>query len=247
MSAPLFFVDRQDLLAGDRVIVSGAEGRHAVTVARLQHGERVDLGDGAGLLVAGQVIRAQAPDLLEVQVLERIIAPDPDPRLVVVQALPKGDRGELAVELLTEVGVDAIVPWAAARSIAQWRGDRGERSLHKWRDAARAAGKQSRRAHLPVVSSLATTGDVLRMVSSATATVVLHEESTAALTNWSPPARGEIVVVVGPEGGLTADEVSAFREAGAEVRHLGPSVMRTSTAGAAASAVLLAATGRWSL
>ncbi len=141
MSAPLFFVDRQDLLAGDRVIVSGAEGRHAVTVARLQHGERVDLGDGAGLLVAGQVIRAQAPDLLEVQVLERIIAPDPDPRLVVVQALPKGDRGELAVELLTEVGVDAIVPWAAARSIAQWRGDRGERSLHKWRDAARAAGK----------------------------------------------------------------------------------------------------------
>jgi len=129
MSNPLFFVD--DVPSEGHVRLTGAEGRHAVTVARLQHGERVDLGDGAGLLVAGQVIRAQAPDLLEVQVLERIIAPDPDPRLVVVQALPKGDRGELAVELLTEVGVDAIVPWAAAsgtdlmsRMIAQKLGEK---------------------------------------------------------------------------------------------------------------------------
>ena len=242
----MFLAPRADLLEGTQVTLSGPEGRHAVSVVRVKVGEYIDLSDGDGLLVAGRVVEVRNPDELVIEVLERIIDDVVSPRLVVVQAIPKGERGERAVELLTEVGADAIIPWAASRCIAQWKGDRAEKALTKWENTAKAAGKQARRSRLPQVTGVATTGDVVSMIAAASGAIVLHEESTTALTDWNPPIDGEIVVVVGPEGGITSDEVEAFREAGAQIVHMGKSIMRTSTAGAAAVAVLGAVTGRWS-
>ncbi|CAB4870483.1 unannotated protein [freshwater metagenome] len=242
----MFVAPRADLLSGDHITLTGPEGRHAVSVVRLTVGEPIDLTDGQGLVIAGKVSHVEQPDHLVVEVLERIIENPKQPKLVVVQAIPKGDRGERAVELLTEVGADVIIPWAATRCIAQWKGERGARSLAKWENVAKTAGKQARRSFIPTVTAVATTGDVVSMIAAAAGAVVLHEESTTALTNWNPPVEGEIVLVVGPEGGITGEEVDAFAQAGAVVVHMGSSIMRTSTAGAAAVAVLGAVTGRWS-
>lgn len=242
----MFLAPQADLLEGTQVTLSGPEGRHAVSVVRVKVGEHIDLSDGNGLLIAGRVVEVRNPDELVIEVLERIIDDVVLPRLVVVQAIPKGERGERAVELLTEVGADAIIAWEASRCIAQWKGDRAEKALTKWENTAKAAGKQARRSRLPQVTGVATTGDVVSMIAAASGAIVLHEESTTALTDWNPPLNGEIVVVVGPEGGITSDEVEAFRQAGAQIVHMGKSIMRTSTAGAAAVAVLGAVTGRWS-
>ena len=225
---------------GARIVLSGAEGHHAADVRRLRAGEAVDLVDGAGLRVRGWVTDVRRGSLtVEVVGAER--EPAPQPRLVVVQALPKGDRAELAVELLTEVGVDEIVPWAAARCVAQWR---GERTLARWRSTARQATKQSRRAWEPVVTPCASTADVVERVGSASLGLVLHESAPEPLSSEAVPESGEVVVVVGPEGGLTGGELAAFAPAARVVR-LGPTVLRTSSAGVAAAAALLSRTPRW--
>jgi 16S rRNA (uracil1498-N3)-methyltransferase len=164
--------------------------------------------------------------------------------VTVVQAIPKGDRGELAVELLTEIDVDRIVPWAAARSVAVWRGDRAAKSLAKWRAAARTASKQARRSWLPEVTGLASTDDVVRMLGEADLGVVLHEDADLPWRDLTLDGVATAVVVVGPEGGLTDEELEAF--SAASVVRLGSSVLRTSTAGVAAVAALLSRTPRWS-
>jgi 16S rRNA (uracil1498-N3)-methyltransferase len=162
----------------------------------------------------------------------------------VAQALPKGDRGELAVETMTEVGVDVIVPWAAARCVTRWRDARGARALARWRTTAHAAAKQSRRSRFPEVAEPASTQEVARLLAGAAAGVVLHEEATEPLAGLAVPAAGDVVVVVGPEGGISPDELAAFRVAGATAYRLGDTVLRTSTAGTAALAVVLAGS-RW--
>jgi 16S rRNA (uracil1498-N3)-methyltransferase len=168
-----------------------------------------------------------------------------EPRFVVVQALPKGDRAELAVELLTELGVDEIVPWAAARSIRRWRSEQLDKGLAKWRRTAVEASKQSRRSRVPLVSSLAATTEVAGRITSTTLSVVLHEQASDALAVVSVPDKGTVLIVVGPEGGITEDELTQFTAAGARLARLGPEIVRTSTAGAAALAVLSASAGRW--
>ncbi|QFG25648.1 16S rRNA (uracil(1498)-N(3))-methyltransferase [Actinomadura sp. WMMB 499] len=243
MSPPVFLA-AADALERDRVVLDGPEGRHAATVRRLRPGERVDLTDGEGLL-AECVVTAADRVSLTLEVAARHREPPPSPRLVVVQALPKGDRGELAVETMTEAGVDEIVPWAAARCVTQWRPDRREKALNRWRNAAREAGKQARRSRLPQLPDLASTAAVAGRLAGASAALVLHEDAAEPLSAVRPPADGEIVLVVGPEGGITEDELAAFGAAGGRPVRLGPTVLRTSTAGVAAAAVLLAATGRW--
>ena len=241
MSPPLFLVEE---LPGDESFrLGGDEGRHAARVKRIRSGERVLIGDGHGALLQCEVISGDG-DGLSLVVTARRQVPAPQPRLVVVQALPKGERAELAVETLTEVGVDEIVPWAASRSIVRWLGPRGDRALEKWRRAAREATKQSRRAWLPVIASLASTSDVAARLSAAQG-LVLHEEATERLaTTACDPAR-EIVVVVGPEGGIAPDELADFAAVGARHVKLGDDVMRTSTAGVAAVAALSVQLGRW--
>lgn len=244
MAAPVFLVSAAEF-AAEQVRLAGPEGRHAAAVRRLTIGERVDLTDGAGA-VAECVVSVAGSDWLELAVRDRRYLGPPSPRLVVVQALAKGDRGELAVEAMTEVGVDEIVPWAADRSVAQWRGDRGTKALERWRSTAREAAKQARRAWLPVVGELASPAVVAERLAAADLAIVLDGEGGTALSGVDVPTRGEVVAVVGPEGGITGDELAAFTAAGAVTCRLGPTVLRTSTAGVAAVAVLLARAGRWS-
>ena len=235
VTAALFFVD--DLGSGDSLTLTGDEGRHAARVRRLTVGEQVLVGDGRGNL-AECTVTAVVADGLDLHVTSRRTVARPDPRLVVVQALPKGERAELAVETMTELGVDAIVPWAAARSVAQWHGPRGAKALEKWRRTAREAAKQSRRAWVPEVRQLATTDELVP-------TLVLHEAASAPLADVALPDHGEIVVVVGPEGGITDAELDALSARGAAAVRLGEPVLRTSTAGAAALAALSVRLGRW--
>jgi 16S rRNA (uracil1498-N3)-methyltransferase len=241
---PVFLTDRA-ALESDVVVLSGAEGRHAATVRRLRPGERADVTDGAGLVAECVVAGSGAGDL-ELTVRARREVPRPDPAITVVQAIPKGDRGELAVEEMTEVGVDRIVPWAAARCIAVWQGARGERSLAKWRLTAREAAKQSRRAWIPEVTEVASVGQVVRLIAKAACAIVLEPGAASSLGRLSLPASGDLLVVVGPEGGITDSESAAFHAAGAAACRLGPTVLRTSTAGTVAAAVLLSRSGRWS-
>ncbi len=252
MTAPVFVVPAADLAAATApggtalVTVSGAEGRHAVAVRRLRSGEAVTLTDGEGTGADGTVAAAEGKDRLVVTVTAHRAEPAPAPRLTVVQALPKGDRGELAVETMTEAGVDAVVPWAASRCVTRWRGDRGEKALAKWRATAREAGKQSRRLRFPDVTEAMTTAGVAGLLSGAAFAAVLHEEGAEPLAAAVLPATGDLVLVVGPEGGVAPEELAAFAAAGARPHRLGPSVLRTSTAGVAGAAVLLSRTGRWS-
>jgi 16S rRNA (uracil1498-N3)-methyltransferase len=242
---PLFLLPV--LPPGDRVVLDGDEGRHAARVKRLGVGESVLVSDGRGTLLSC-VVAGVRPDGLELDVRSRLVAPQPEPRLVVVQALPKGERAELAVEVLTELGVDQIVPWAASRSIVQWSGPRGAKALEKWRRTAAEAAKQSRRARVPDVADLASTAAVAKRLATSTA-FVLHESaavSLGALSAGQLPDSGDVVVVVGPEGGISDAELAAFADAGAATVRLGEPVLRTSTAGAAALAVLSARLGRWS-
>ena len=245
MSPPVFVADRAVLAAGTEVRLTGPEGHHAAAVRRIAVGERVMLTDGAGLVVRAETLEVHRDEVL-FSVLGRSEVPAGEPRLVVVQALPKGERGEVAVETLTEVGVDVIVPWAASRCVTRWRDERGAKALGRWRSTAREAGKQSRRPWFPEVSDLASTADVVRLLADAALGIVLHEEADLPLSAAVLPTFGTVVVVVGPEGGLSAEEREAFAGAGATAYLLGPTVLRTSTAGTVAAAVLLAATPRWS-
>jgi 16S rRNA (uracil1498-N3)-methyltransferase len=241
---PVFLVPPAEL-AADVVVLSGPEGHHAAAVRRLRAGERADVSDGAGTLAECTVVSVSR-DSVVLSVRSVHAVPPPEPRITVVQALPKGERAELAVELMTEVGVDAIVAWAAERSVTRWHGDRGERALAKWRATAREAAKQSRRAWIPEVTGPVASAEVAQLAAKAAAlTVVLEAGASAALSGLALPDSGTIVLVVGPEGGISPAERAALASAGAVQARLGPTILRTSTAGAAAAAVLLTRTGRW--
>ena len=247
MTAPVFVVEQ--VPEGPEFVLDGPEGRHAVSVKRLRPGEAVVLTDGQGRWTEGVVGAAEGKDRLLVTGLAGVREePSPAPRITVVQALPKGDRGEVAVETMTETGVDAIVPWQASRCITQWKGDRGLKSLAKWRTTAREAGKQSRRVRFPEVADALTTRQAAGLIGRADFAAVLHEDRNHAgepLATVPLPARGEIVLVVGPEGGVSPEELEIFAAAGARICRLGASVLRTSTAGTAATALLMGRTGRW--
>ena len=246
MTRPVFVVPvdvLRDAREGSRLRLDGPEGRHAAAVRRIGAGDEIDLVDGAGGRATSEVTAA-SHDGLDVTVLELTQEPEPQPRLVLVQALAKGDRDEQAIEAGTELGVDAIIPWQAQRSIVQWRGERGRRSHGKWTDRVRSAAKQSRRARFPEVELLVDLKALVRRVQEATDAYVLHEEATDPLAGVDLPASGEVLVVVGPEGGITPEELTALKEAGAQTVRLGHTVLRSSSAGPAALAVL-SARSRW--
>jgi 16S rRNA (uracil1498-N3)-methyltransferase len=251
MSAPVFLAEPGTLdgvVAGATYLLDGAEGRHAGVVQRRSPGERVDVVDGAGVRLLG-VVGAVTSEGVVVQVQERVDEPAPAVALVLVQALAKGDRDEMAIEAATEVGVDVVVPWQAERSIVVWRGDRAAKSRARWLGTVRAAAKQSRRARVPAVE-VALDGRglgerVRTVVAAGGAALVLHEEAAEPLAATGLPAVGECLVVVGPEGGIGEVELSRLVEAGARAVRLGPHVLRTSTAGPVALAMLAERLGRW--
>ncbi len=240
---PVFLASRADLERGS-IVLSGAEGRHAATVRRLSAGERADVTDGAGT-VAECVVTGVRPGVIELAVLATRAEPAAEPRIVVVQAIPKGDRGELAVEIMTEVGVDAVVAWQAERCVARWRADRAGKALARWQATAREAAKQARRAWIPEVTGPEATPAIARRVGAAALAVLLDPGAPAALGGIRMPDRGEIVVIVGPEGGVSPAEAGALARAGAVAARLGPTVLRSSSAGAVAAAVALAGSSRW--
>ena len=231
-------------------MLDGAEGRHATTVRRLGPGEHVDLTDGAGTM-ASCVITAARPGVLDLTVLERVYQPAPVPRITVVQAIPKGDRGELAVETMTEVGVDVVVPWTAERCVVRWRGDKAAKGAARWRSTAVAAAKQSRRSWLPEITEPASTAEVASRIAAIVAdgtglAVLLDPDARQALPAVAG-ARGltEIVLLVGPEGGIAPEETAVLAAAGGVGVRLGPTVLRASSAGAIAAALVMTAAGRW--
>jgi 16S rRNA (uracil1498-N3)-methyltransferase len=242
VSAPLFLVDA--LPVEDEDTLTGTEGHHAASVARLRVGETLVLGDGQGG-TAQATVTAVSRATLTVRLGKRSYEPAPAPSLVVVQGIAKGDRGELAVQAMTEVGVDTVVPWSASRSVVRWKGERGERSRQRWVDTARQAAKQARRAWVPAVAPPASTSDIAVRLAAASLALVLHEAAAVPLTALDLPADGEIVIVIGPEGGIASDELTAFEAAGGVPVRLGAAVLRTSTAGPATICVLNACLGRW--
>lgn len=236
---------REDLDAaepGSRLTLTGAEAKHASTVNRTRVGQTVLIGNGRGLLVSGEVLVATGAELtIEVASAER--SERPSPRITLVQALAKGDRDELAIQAATELGVDRVVPWAASRSVSRWEGAKVAKGRERWSTIVREAAKQSIRAWVPEVGELASTAQVAALASDADV-LVLEPTGEAPLTAFSPSAR-ELVLVVGPEGGIAPAELDALQSAGARIVRLGDTVLRTSTAGPAALAVLNASLGRW--
>lgn len=236
--------DATDAQPGDAVTLTGSEAHHAASVRRVRVDEAVTLGDGRGVWLSG-VVTALGPKQVDVRVTGREEVAASVPRFVLVQALAKGDRDELAVQAATELGVDEIVPWQAARSVSRWDA-KADKGLARWRTIVREAAKQAHRAWVPEVEGVARTAD---LVARAGASVVLVLEPTASvrLTEVAAEASGgrDVVLVVGPEGGIAPEELSALEDAGARLVRLGDTVLRTSTAGAAAISVLSAAHGRW--
>lgn len=254
MTAPVFLAEPGGLAAlaaGDLYLLDGTEGRHAGVVQRRAPGERVDVVDTAGVRLVGEVEHV-GPDGVHLRVREVVVEEVPAPRLVLVQALAKGDRDELAIEAATEVGADGVVPWQAERSVVVWRGDRAAKSRARWLGTVRTAAKQARRAHVPEVELALDSGALARRVADVVGAggvaLVLHEEATVPLAEAALPAAGagtDVLVVVGPEGGISEREVAALVGAGAVTVRLGPHVLRTSTAGPVALGLLAQRLGRW--
>ena len=249
MSRAVFFLSSAgDLAAGASCVLDGAEGHHATVVRRVRVGEQVVLTDGRGTALDADVTSVGRGDAVCLVRVTRSVPQSPL-WVTVVQAIPKGDRGELAVELLTEVGVDEIVPWQAERCVSRWRGEKVDRGRAKWDAVAREAAKQSRRAWWPLVSPVANGAAVAELIGAADAAWVLHEAATEPLTTLlatgAQPEFGRVVLVVGPEGGVSDTELDVFEGAGAAAVRLGPSVLRTSTAGVVAATLVLAGTGAW--
>lgn len=244
---PLHFVADQatDAAVGDLLALTGAEAHHAAVVRRVRAGERVTVGDGRGVWLDG-VCDAVGPKEVRVRVTARRDVPRLTPRLVLVQALAKGDRDELAVQAATELGVDEIVPWQAVRSVSRWSGPKLENGVARWEAITREAAKQAHRAWIPEVSAPVTTAQLAARAAEASV-FVLEPSAADALTARLSESRepGDLLLVVGPEGGIAPEELDVFAAEGAALVRLGDTVLRTSTAGPAALAVASAALGRW--
>lgn len=271
MSNPVFYADPAELaglLPGSSYGLGGDEGRHATTVKRLTQGEPVDLCDGAGLRLACTVSSAEK-GLLTVQVVDVIREAAQPITFTLIQALAKGDRDELAIEMATELGIDEVVPWQAERSIVRWKMDKAVKGPQKWRQVVAAAAKQARRSTIPEVGALLGTAGVCDQIAAADLALILHEDATdsvaAVARQWqdslaelaagdvsaegsapSNAASQKVLMIVGPEGGMSAAEVQAFTKAGARTALLGHHVLRSSTAGPAAVVLLSQELGRWS-
>ncbi len=241
------------MVLGGHFVLLGPEARHAVAAKRLAPGEAVDIADGAGKRLTGTVV-AVSPSELTVECSALTVEEKPEIRLVLVQALAKGDRDELAVETATELGIDAVIPWQSERSIVRWKGERAAKAHAKWQSVATAAAKQARRAWIPEVRAAVETPGLAAAAGAADLAIILHEDAVrplrSVLETWQAAANGseprEILLIVGPEGGISPREVTRLCSAGAVTALLGHHVLRSSTAGPAALVLASDVLGRWS-
>jgi 16S rRNA (uracil1498-N3)-methyltransferase len=248
MSSALFYVDAVPQV-GELATVDGDEGFHAANVRRIRVGEQLDLGDGEGA-VAHCVIEEVGKGTLSARVIDRWTVEPSAPEVTIVQALPKSDRSELAIELATEAGADAFVAWQAARCVARWDGAKADKGLRRWGAVAKAAARQSRRPYIPSVSGVVSTDGLVRSVRQAvddgTTVLALHESAVEPFAKLLLAQVDSLMLLVGPEGGIADDEIAALTDAGAAAVRLGPTVLRTSTAAAVALGALGVLTSRWS-
>ena len=254
MSNPVFFTlpgSLDHMTAGRAFVLDGTEARHAVTVKRLAPGEPVDIVDGAGTRMSGRVLAA-SPAALEVECTSVAVEERPATRLVLVQALAKGDRDELAIETATELGIDAVIPWQSERSIVRWKGDRAAKAHAKWQSVVAAAAKQARRAWVPEVRPAVDTAALAGLVEAAGLAIILHEDAVRPLRTVLETWQGrdgtepcEVLLIVGPEGGISPREVTRLCGKGALTALLGHHVLRSSTAGPAAVVLASDVLGRW--
>ncbi|MGL4305230.1 MAG: 16S rRNA (uracil(1498)-N(3))-methyltransferase [Mycobacteriaceae bacterium] len=246
MAATIFYLN--PLPTGRVALLDGPEGRHAATVRRIGVGERLILSDGRGAYVRAAVT-AVFKDSLELALSERQFFAPPMLKVTVVQALPKSDRSELAVELAVEAGADAIIPWQASRCVARWLDVKATKGVLRWQAVAAAAAKQSRRPYIPDIFSLVSTSELTNYVQkqceSGALVAVLHEDATEPLASLPYDSASELTLIVGPEGGVSVEEVQQLTTVGARLVRLGPTVLRTSTAAAVALGALGATTDRW--
>ena len=242
---PLHFLlpDGSSAVPGETVALTGAEAHHAAAVRRVRAGEEVTVGDGRGTLLTGRCEAVSAREVV-VRVTARDEVPAPRPRIVLAQALAKGDRDELAVQAATELGVDEIVPWQAARSVSRWDAAKAEKGRARWASIVREAAKQAHRAWIPDVAPLETTAALVGR-TAASRVIVLEPTAGSRLSDLAADTDRDIVLVVGPEGGVAPEELDLLQRAGALPARLGETVLRTSTAGPAALAVVSVALGRW--
>jgi 16S rRNA (uracil1498-N3)-methyltransferase len=262
VSNPVFFtapgtLDQQ--VPGSAFVLGGTEARHAVTVKRIGVGEAVDIADGAGKRLTGTVTAVAAGELT-VECVDLAEEPRPGTRLVLVQALAKGDRDELAAETATELGIDAVIPWQAERSIVRWKAERAAKAHAKWQSVVTAAAKQARRAWIPEVRAAVDGAGLQAAVAAADLAVILHEDAVRPLRQvleaWlesdgpgevvaDDAGSREVLLIVGPEGGISPREVTRLCDAGAVTALLGHHVLRSSTAGPAATVLASDILGRW--
>ena len=262
MSNPVFFTAPGTLnqqVPGSAFVLGGTEARHAVTVKRIAVGEAVDIADGAGKRLTGTVTAVAAGELT-VECVDLAEEPRPGTRLVLVQALAKGDRDELAAETATELGIDAVIPWQAERSIVRWKAERAAKAHAKWQSVVTAAAKQARRAWIPEVRAAVDGAGLQAAVAAADLAVILHEDAVRPLRQvleaWlesdgpgevvaDDAGSREVLLIVGPEGGISPREVTRLCDAGAVTALLGHHVLRSSTAGPAATVLASDILGRW--
>lgn len=230
----------RDAVDGSVVTFGGEEARHAIAVARVRVGERISVSDGAGSVVFGSVASTDG-GVVTVTAETSRFDPAPVPELWLAQALAKGDRDELAVQAATELGVAGVIPWAAERSVSRWEGAKAVKGRERWASIVREATKQSIRSRVPAVDPIETTAGLAKRAGQV---LVLEPDAELKLTDI-PLDADRITLVVGPEGGISPTELDTFAAAGATLVRLGAEVLRTSTAGPAALAVLNARLARW--
>ena len=229
MSAPLFLADDVAVPVGGVLRLDGPEGRHAAVVRRIQVGEGVVIADGRGHGVRGPVVAVDKGGIC-VEVAEALAEPERPYRWTAVQALAKGGADKQALDAMTQAGVDEVLAWPASRSIVRWTSDKLDKQLEGWRATAREAAKQSRRLVVPQVG-YAPTSEVLDRVRACAQAFVLHESATGYLADQTLVEAGEVMFILGPEGGITDDELAAFAEAGATPVLVGDHVLRSANAG----------------
>jgi 16S rRNA (uracil1498-N3)-methyltransferase len=235
----LFFVDNLPTAVGTQYEFSNEDSHHAIKVLRMAAGEIFNLSDGKGTW-SRVVIENVNKKTMTVKVLESGFQEALPTQFTVVQAIPKGDRIKESIELSTEGGADRIVMWKSERSIG-----RIEDKLEKLQHTAREASKQSRRFRIPEVGSAAIRDHVIDEIAKADLALIFHESATMRLSQVVTPGPKKVLAIIGPEGGLTDDEVEAFAVAGAKVVLMGRPILRSAHAGLAALAAINTALSVW--
>jgi 16S rRNA (uracil1498-N3)-methyltransferase len=235
-----FFVPEGIDFSVNQIEVGGDEAHHGVNVLRLKHSEEVKISDGVGSWGIGKVSQLSKKSFT-VEISDRGFEHSPKQRVLVVQAILKNDANKEAVDFLTQVGADEIIPWQSQHSI----GKIDDKSFSKWHSAARESSRQSRRVRIPAIVNVHSTESLISKIKGLQNIFVLHESAENRLSQIEINQEVDVILIVGPEGGLSEIEVNTFVDAGAKVVRLGESVLRAANAGAAAVSVVMSRTGKW--